>query len=219
MSNKDTLMRKFLSGETSLSEEQELACLLRSLDGKEHDAEGKAVLTMLETPRSKEDDSIFTEDNMMEYDRIVAHGRRPAGNIWYTSIAAACIAIALTVFFNKHHITDSTEIMVEVAHESKPVDIPEPSDTVSISSHPEPASQKPATRAKKSSPSRRVVQVPPVNPAMIADTPTAKAPEVDYEEIREVEEELRRNLMRERLNAEIEEKMKNMSQTPDAYIL
>ena len=202
MNDKDTLMRKFLSGETSLAEERELAVLLRSFDGKEPDAGGKAVLAMLEAPG--------------EEDRIAAGRRRPAGIFWYASAAAACIAIALTVF-NRPHPAESPEMIVEVVPESKPANPPVPADTVSVSSRPEPA--KPAPRAKKNLPSRRVVQVPPVKPDMIADTPTAKAPEVDYDEMLAVEEELRLNLMRKRLNAEIEERMKNQSQTPDAYIL
>lgn len=216
MNDKDTLMRKFLSGETSLAEERELAVLLRSFDGKEPDARGKAVLAMLEAPGAEADDGIFTENYMEEYDRIAAGRRRPAGIFWYASAAAACIAIALTVF-NRPHPAESPEMIVEVVPESKPANPPVPADTVSVSSRPEPA--KPAPRAKKNLPSRRVVQVPPVKPDMIADTPTAKAPEVDYDEMLAVEEELRLNLMRKRLNAEIEERMKNQSQTPDAYIL
>ena len=216
MNDKDTLMQKFLSGETTLSEEQELAVLLRTFDGEDQDAEGKAVLAMLEAPDAEVDDSIFSDDNLEEYDRIAARRCRPSGIIWYASAAAACIAIVLTIF-NRLQPVESPEMMVEVVLESKPADPPVPADTVSVSSRPEPA--KPAPRAKKSSHSRRVVQTPPARPSVIADTPTPKAPEIDYDEILAVEEELRLNLMRERLNAEIEERTKELSQTPDAYIL
>ena len=68
-------------------------------------------------------------------------------------------------------------------------------------------------------PADLLVETPPARPSIIADAPTPKAPEIDYDEILAVEEELRLNMMRERLNAEIEERTKELSQTPDAYIL
>lgn len=216
MNDKDTLMRKFLSGETSLSEERELAGILRSFLEKGLDAEEKAALAMLEAPCAEADDSIFSRDNLEEYDRIAFRRRRPAGIIWYASAAAACIAIALMVS-NRHQPAGTSGMMVEVVPESTQADPPTPVDTVSISSRQEQV--KPSPSVKKRTPSRRVVQTPPARPSIIADAPTPKAPEIDYDEILAVEEELRLNMMRERLNAEIEERTKELSQTPDAYIL
>lgn len=148
------------------------------------------------------DFDIFEVDYSEEFDRIVARRRVFRRIAMLVPAAAACLALTLFLWPDKPDAAIPVDLLVETP--------PEPVDTVSIPSHPE---------SDVKTPSRRVVQTPPARPSIIADAPTPKASEIDYDEILEVEEELRTNMMRERLNAEIEERTKELSQTPDAYIL
>ena len=157
------------------------------------------------------DFDIFELDYSEEFDRIVARRRAVRRISVLIPAVAACLATALFLWPEKPDAVIPDALLVETA--------PVPVDTVSVSSHPESDVKTPSPSVKKKTSSRRVVQTPPAKPYFIADTPTPKASEIDYDEILAVEEELRLNMMRERLNAEIEERTKELSQTPDAYIL
>jgi hypothetical protein len=157
------------------------------------------------------DFDIFEVDYSEEFDRIVAKRRAIRRVSVLIPAVAACLALTLFLWPDKPDAAIPVNLLVETP--------PEPVDTVSIPSHPESDVKTPTPSVKKRTPSRRVVQTPPARPSIIADAPTPKAPEIDYDEILAVEEELRLNMMRERLNAEIEERTKELSQTPDAYIL
>lgn len=82
------LIDKFMAGETSRSEEQQLAEMLR---GGEQSAETKILLVMLEMPKAEPATSDLPDaDHSDEYDRIVNRRKRLA--IIMRWAVAACIA-------------------------------------------------------------------------------------------------------------------------------
>lgn len=98
---KETLIDKYLNGETSLAEERELLHLLQTMPTDSQTKEEHAVKMMLsytktsiETIQSKDDD-IFTSDMEEEYDRIVNRRKR---RIWWKYIGiAASVALVVTI--------------------------------------------------------------------------------------------------------------------------
>lgn len=117
---KEILIDKYLNGETSLAEEQELLHLLQTAPPTTLSDDERTILTMLShqeisinsvssiksTPSNNDD--IFTEDFTEEYDRIVANRKR---RIWlkYTKIAAAVALIAIVGTVGIVRSTKSTE--------------------------------------------------------------------------------------------------------------
>ncbi|MCH5174985.1 MAG: hypothetical protein J1F40_03805 [Prevotellaceae bacterium] len=98
---KETLIDKYLNGETSLAEERELLHLLQTMPTDSLTKEERTVRMMLsytktsiETIQSK-DDGIFTSDMEEEYDRIVNRRKR---RIWWKYIGiAASVALVVTI--------------------------------------------------------------------------------------------------------------------------
>lgn len=98
---KETLIDKYLNGETSLAEERELLHLLQTMPTDSLTKEERAVKMMLsytktsiETIQSKDDD-IFTSDMEEEYDRIINSRKR---RIWWKYIGiAASVALVVTI--------------------------------------------------------------------------------------------------------------------------
>ena len=82
------LTDKFMAGETSRSEERQLAEMLK---GGEQSAEAMILLSMLEMPKAEPATSDLPDiDNSEEYDRIVNRRKRLA--IVRRWAVAACIA-------------------------------------------------------------------------------------------------------------------------------
>ena len=96
---KKTLIDKYLNGETSLTEEQELIRRLQATPNDLLTSEERAILTMLSynkginstKPASTEED-IFEDDLTEEYDRIVNSRKR---RMWWRRCAKIAAAVAL----------------------------------------------------------------------------------------------------------------------------
>ena len=102
---KQTLIDKYLNGDTSLEEEQMLRHLLQDIPSAQRTDEEDALLLMLSaTPTMTGEEDIFATDETEEYDRIVHQRKRRA--MWkYTGIAAA-IALVATLGFLLHTPAD-----------------------------------------------------------------------------------------------------------------
>ena len=85
---KKILIDKYLDGETSLTEEQELLRLLQGIPSDLRTGEERAILLMLSCRVMSQETDIFTSDLEDEYDRIVSRRKR---RMWwkYAGIAAA----------------------------------------------------------------------------------------------------------------------------------
>ena len=102
---KQTLIDKYLNGDTTLEEEQMLQRLLHDIPSTHRTDEEDALLLMLSaTPTTTDEEDIFAADETEEYDRIVHQRKRRA--MWkYTGIAAA-VALAITLGFMFHTPSD-----------------------------------------------------------------------------------------------------------------
>ena len=101
---KQTLIDKYLSGETSPEEEHTLSRLLRAIPPNERTDTEEALLLMLTVRPSMGEEDIFAADETEEYDRIVH--RRKRRNLWTFSGIAATIALVVTLGFLFHHPID-----------------------------------------------------------------------------------------------------------------
>ena len=91
-----TLLNKYLAGETTAAEEQELRRLLLSMSQSQLTEEEQTVLELLSYTREETDEEdIFAVDYTEEYDKVV----RPRHTIrLWPYVAAACIAGAMFIF-------------------------------------------------------------------------------------------------------------------------
>ena len=87
------LIEKYLAGENSSRETQQLRQLLESKPSAERAAEEQALLLMLTGIRQEPDDDLFGADYSDEYEKVVRRNTRR--KLWKT--AAATIAIAACV--------------------------------------------------------------------------------------------------------------------------
>lgn len=87
------LIEKYLAGENSSRETQQLRQLLESKPSVERSAEEQALLLMLTGIRQEPDDDLFGADYSDEYEKVVRRNTRR--KLWKT--AAATIAIAACV--------------------------------------------------------------------------------------------------------------------------
>lgn len=91
---KKELIDKYLNGETSLQEEQNLRQLLQAIPSSTRTKEERTLLLMLSYENAPKEEDIFTADDEKEYDRIVSSRKRHT--IWkYVSIAAAVALVAI----------------------------------------------------------------------------------------------------------------------------
>ena len=91
---KQTLIRKYMEGESSGNEERELKRLLQHLPESERNEEERALLRLLEASDTSDEEDIFETDHAAEYDRTVK--RRRIRRLWPWA-AAACAASVLAV--------------------------------------------------------------------------------------------------------------------------
>ena len=93
---KQTLINKYLAGETNISEERELKQLLLDTPVAQRSKAERSILELLSYLESKEvEEDIFAVDYTEEYDKHV----RPSRTIrLWPWLAAACIAALLVVF-------------------------------------------------------------------------------------------------------------------------
>ncbi len=97
---KQTLIDKYLNGETSLQEEHTLSRMLQAIPPTHRTETEKALLLMLTaTPTAIEGD-LFTVDYTEEYDRIVSERKRRIG--WRNMGIAATIALVVSLGFMLH---------------------------------------------------------------------------------------------------------------------
>lgn len=93
---KQTLINKYLAGETNISEERELKQLLLDTPDTQRSKAERSILELLSYSESEEmEEDIFAVDYTEEYDKQV----RPSRTIrLWPWLAAACIAALLVVF-------------------------------------------------------------------------------------------------------------------------
>lgn len=93
---KQTLINKYLAGETNISEERELKQLLLNTPDTQLSKAERSILELLSYSESEEvEEDIFAVDYTEEYDKHV----RPSRTIrLWPWIAAACVAALLVVF-------------------------------------------------------------------------------------------------------------------------
>lgn len=90
---KQTLIHKYLAGETTASEERELKSMLQDLS--ELTREESSVLQLLQYSIEDDEEDIFAVDYTEEYEKV-AHPRKTL-RLW-PFVAAACVAGALIFF-------------------------------------------------------------------------------------------------------------------------
>lgn len=95
---KQTLIRKYLEGESSCSEERELKRLLQEIPADQRNEEEQAILRLLSADALPEEEDIFDADFTAEYDRTVKRRRIFRLLPW----TAACAASILALFFIPH---------------------------------------------------------------------------------------------------------------------
>lgn len=121
---KQALIRKYLEGESSCSEERELKRLLQNIPEGQRNEEEQAILRLLSADALPEEEDIFDADFTAEYDRIVRRHRIRRMLPW----TAACAASILALFF--------------IPHKPRPVQtLPQPPATSSVEVVPTPPSQ------------------------------------------------------------------------------
>lgn len=121
---KQALIRKYLEGESSCSEERELKRLLQNIPEGQRNEEEQAILRLLSADALPKEEDIFDADFTAEYDRIVRRRRIRRMLPW----TAACAASILALFF--------------IPHEPRPVQtLPQPPATSSVEVVPTPPSQ------------------------------------------------------------------------------
>ena len=95
---KQTLIRKYLEGESSCSEERELKRLFQEIPAGQRNEEEQAILRLLSADALPEEEDIFDADFTAEYDRTVKRRRIFRLLPW----TAACAASILALFFIPH---------------------------------------------------------------------------------------------------------------------
>lgn len=121
---KQALIRKYLEGESSCSEERELKRLLQNIPEGQRNEEEQAILRLLSADALPEEEDIFDADFTAEYDRTVRRHRIRRMLPW----TAACAASILALFF--------------IPHKPRPVqNLPQPPATSSVEVAPTPPSQ------------------------------------------------------------------------------
>lgn len=95
---KQTLIRKYLEGKSSCSEEHELKRLLLEIPADQRSGEEQAILRLLSADALPEEEDIFDADFTAEYDRTVKRRRLFRLLPW----TAACAASILALFFIPH---------------------------------------------------------------------------------------------------------------------
>lgn len=121
---KQALIRKYLEGESSCSEERELKRLLQDIPEGQRNEEEQAILRLLSADALPEEEDIFDADFTAEYDHTVKRRRIRRLLPW----AAACAASILALFF--------------IPHKPRPAQtLPQPPATSSVEIVPTPPSQ------------------------------------------------------------------------------
>lgn len=93
---KQTLINKYLAGETNISEERELKQLLLNIPTAQQSKAERSILELLSYSESEEvEEDIFAVDYTEEYDKHVRPSRTIRLWPWF---AAACVAALLVVF-------------------------------------------------------------------------------------------------------------------------
>ncbi len=93
---KQTLINRYLAGETTISEERELKQLLLDIPAAQHSKAERSILELLSFSESEEvEEDIFAVDYTEEYDKHVRPSRPIRLWPW---LAAACVAALLIVF-------------------------------------------------------------------------------------------------------------------------
>lgn len=128
---KQTLINKYLAGETNISEERELKQLLLDIPTAQQSKAERSILELLSYSESEEmEEDIFAVDYTEEYDKQV----RPSRTIrLWPWLAAACIAALLVVF-----LAPPREDVKQVAKVEKTI---APQKELKDSIKPEPVSQ------------------------------------------------------------------------------
>lgn len=101
---KQTLIDKYLNGETSLQEEHTLSRLLQAIPPTQRTETDEALLLMLTAMPTQDESDLFTADYTEEYDRIVSARKR---RIWWRNMGiAASIALVVSLGFMLHTPTN-----------------------------------------------------------------------------------------------------------------
>lgn len=165
------------------------------------------------------DIDIFDVDYSEEFERIVSRRRTIRRCSILIPAAVACFGIVVVGLHGLQSVQQAPEFVT--VNPPAPVSDNPPSVDTSASSRVPAESIKTEKPVQRPAASRRsLVKTTPSKPGLIATTASSdNYHEPDPEICEDVEEELRMILLRKRLEAEIEEKMKNQSQTPESYIL
>lgn len=209
---KQALIRKYLEGESSCSEERELKRLLQSLPEGQRNEKEQAILRLLSADPLPEEEDIFDADFTAEYDRAVKLRRIRRMLPW----AAACAASILALFF--------------IPHKPRPAQtLPQPPAISSVEVVPTPPSQPteeavtpapPPQQVKNDKP--RIVKVKAkANPPVCIEQEPPRYETPSPEEIAAVEQQLARVIEeREMMDALINEVITNTyQQTYSNYTL
>ena len=118
---KQTLIDKYLKGESSTSEERKLLDLLLAVPQDQLSQDELSILQLLAYSEQEEDEEdIFSVDHSAEYDKVVKPARTVRMWPW---AAAACAAGVLIMFLMPPRIEDSSlTSQVEMAMEATPTD-------------------------------------------------------------------------------------------------
>lgn len=119
---KEALINKYLNGETSLQEEQELLRILQTVPSHNRTSEECALLLMLSYTKVPQEEDIFTAENEEEYDRIVRSRKRRT--TWkYVGIAAAVALVAIVSIVGlTHNETPTKNLAVAYVYGEKMTD-------------------------------------------------------------------------------------------------
>lgn len=207
---KQALIRKYLEGESSCSEERELKRLLQNIPEGQRNEEEQAILRLLSADALPEEEDIFDADFTAEYDRIVRRHRIRRMLPW----TAACAASILALFF--------------IPHKPRPVqNLPQPPATSSVEVAPTPPSQPTEEAVITAPPPQQVKNDKPIivkakaNPPVCIEQEPPLYETPSPEEIAAVEQQLTRVLEeREMMDALINEVITNTyQQTYSNYTL
>lgn len=89
------LIDKYLNGETTNKEEQELLQRIQSIPPKSQTPDERAILMMLSYRKAPENEDIFASDYEEEYDRIVNSRKRRTWWLRSAKIAAVVALVAI----------------------------------------------------------------------------------------------------------------------------
>lgn len=106
---KQTLINKYLAGETTVMEERELKRLLLDIPLTQLTKTERSILDLLSYTDDEEvEEDIFTVDYSEEYDKVVQSKRQSHSIKLWPWVAAACVAAMLIVFLGPPR-EDTTE--------------------------------------------------------------------------------------------------------------